>query len=135
MFGRAVRLRCLLCGQGRLFASFWRLNPSCSACGLEFNRERGYFAGGMELHWLLSFVIPIVGYTIFRTSIPQIWLWMLFAAAFALGFYRHSRSFWMCIDYWIDPVDRELPHVEDFIGCSRDDCPCEECVRRRQLVG
>lgn len=111
-----------------------RLRRECSSCGLRYQRERGYFVGGMEFHWLVTFVVPAVGYLALRESIPSLWAWMALAVGLALGTYRHARAAWICVDHLVDPVAGELPKAEDVLGGSRDDCPCDECAARREPV-
>jgi uncharacterized protein (DUF983 family) len=46
MFGRALRLRCPNCGQGKPFVSWFRMRSQCEVCGLAFERgEQGYQVG------------------------------------------------------------------------------------------
>lgn len=45
-FGRALRLRCPHCGQGKLFTSWFRMRSRCTVCGLKVERgEEGYQVG------------------------------------------------------------------------------------------
>ena len=46
MFGRALRLRCPNCGQGKPFVSWFRMRSQCEVCGLAFERgDEGYQVG------------------------------------------------------------------------------------------
>jgi uncharacterized protein (DUF983 family) len=46
LFGRALRLRCPHCGQGRLFTSWFRMRERCPVCGLKVERgDEGYQVG------------------------------------------------------------------------------------------
>jgi uncharacterized protein (DUF983 family) len=46
LVGRALRLRCPNCGQGRLFLSWFRFRERCPVCGLKVERgEEGYQVG------------------------------------------------------------------------------------------
>ena len=46
MLGRALRLRCPNCGQGKPFVSWLRMRSQCEVCGLAFERgEEGYQVG------------------------------------------------------------------------------------------
>ena len=41
LLGRALRLRCALCGQGRLFRGWLAMHPKCANCGVKsFYRPR-----------------------------------------------------------------------------------------------
>ena len=37
---RGLRLRCPVCGQGRLFRTYFTMHESCSCCGVRFAREQ-----------------------------------------------------------------------------------------------
>ena len=55
MFRRAFRLRCPACGGGPVFLSWFRLAPSCPACGLRFERgEEGYWVGSYMFNIVAS---------------------------------------------------------------------------------
>ncbi|MGH7511766.1 MAG: DUF983 domain-containing protein [Gemmatimonadales bacterium] len=46
LFGRALRLRCPNCGQGKLFTSWLRMRDRCPVCGLKLERgEDSYQVG------------------------------------------------------------------------------------------
>ena len=46
MLGRALRLRCPNCGQGKPFVSWLRMRSQCEVCGLVYERgEEGYQVG------------------------------------------------------------------------------------------
>src|SRR3978361_101312 len=52
-FRRALRLRCPVCGEGRLFAG-WTMHALCPACGFPFDREPGYWTNAVTLNFLLT---------------------------------------------------------------------------------
>ncbi len=62
--GRALRLRCPHCGEGRLLVHWFRLHDRCPVCGLALERgDEGYQVGsytlnivGVELLFALCFV-------------------------------------------------------------------------------
>jgi uncharacterized protein (DUF983 family) len=46
LFGRALRLRCPNCGEGKMFSSWLRMRARCPVCGLKLERgEEGYQVG------------------------------------------------------------------------------------------
>src|SRR5688572_17047130 len=70
ILSRGFRLRCPLCGQGKLFSGFFRMHPTCRVCGLKFERDVGYFVGGVELHWIVTYVAGILGYVAVQHLVP-----------------------------------------------------------------
>ena len=49
---RAMGLRCPRCGRSPLFTGLVRMVPRCPVCGLDFERETGYFIGAIYYHML-----------------------------------------------------------------------------------
>src|SRR4051794_36123645 len=45
---------CPRCRQTRIFSRLLQMNPRCSACGLVFDREPGYFLGAMIVSYIVS---------------------------------------------------------------------------------
>ena len=43
LIGRALKLRCPRCGQGKLFNGWFTMPERCSHCGFKFERDPGYF--------------------------------------------------------------------------------------------
>ena len=60
---RGIRLRCPVCGEGKLFASFFRMRGECERCGVDFERESGQWLGSMDINLTLSLFLllaPVV---------------------------------------------------------------------------
>ena len=109
---RGLRQRCPLCGEGRLFRGWFRMHRDCPVCGLRFERERGYFVGGMELHWISTYVLGIALYFIADPLLPPgplgiLTVYMPFVLGMSALLYRPARSCWMALDNLFDPVERE----------------------------
>jgi uncharacterized protein (DUF983 family) len=47
MILKILALRCPTCGKGSLAAGLYKTAPSCSHCGMVFEKEAGYFAGAI----------------------------------------------------------------------------------------
>ena len=56
--GRALRLRCPVCGQGQLFRRFTML-VHCAHCGFHFEREVGYFTNTAVINYAVA-SLPIL---------------------------------------------------------------------------
>ena len=65
--GRGLRLRCPRCGEGKLFKGLFAMADACSSCGLDFQREQGYYIGAMYINYgmttliLLGVSLPLIG--------------------------------------------------------------------------
>ena len=106
---RALMLRCPDCGIAGIYESLLQVRHHCTNCGLLFQREQGYFTGALYVNIavaegsvLLAFLICLlVGVS--NTD-------RMFAILIGIGamtpllFFLHSRSFWLCFDYLVDPT-------------------------------
>lgn len=101
---RGLRLRCPHCGVGRTFDGWFKPNRTCTACGVQFERQDGESVGGMYINLGVAELIAIPGFFLVHAAfappvIPHIIAWVIFNVLFCLGFYRNSRSLWMAISY------------------------------------
>ena len=108
LFVRALRLRCPVCGRGKLFASWFRMYESCSWCGHHFEREEGYFVGAMALNLIVTEVIILAAVIVLLVAhvpiLPAIVIGVILGVGGPLLFFRHARSFWMALDLIIHPL-------------------------------
>lgn len=107
LLGRALRLRCPRCGQGRLFTGWFHMPPRCEDCGLLLEREPGYYLGAIYFNYGVTAILVTAGYFIgfFATSIPNqaLLAWLLaFCLLFPLWFFRYARSLWLAFDELFD---------------------------------
>lgn len=47
----ALRLRCPVCGRGRLFSGWFAMHPRCPACGLDLRRAPGFYLGSIYVNY------------------------------------------------------------------------------------
>jgi uncharacterized protein (DUF983 family) len=104
---RAARLRCVRCGEGKVFAGLFRMHPRCASCGLKFEREPGFFLGAIYINYGVTALTVTAAYLVgfFAAGIrPQTLLWSLtaFCVLFPLWFFRYARSFWIGWDELVD---------------------------------
>lgn len=108
LFWHALLLRCPYCGKGRLFSHGYTMNDHCSNCGWIFDREEGYWTGAIAINLVVAEMIgalAAVPLAIAQASpvlVMGIGIPLLIALPFL--FYRHSKSFWMAIDFMLHPV-------------------------------
>jgi uncharacterized protein (DUF983 family) len=109
--GRGLRLRCPRCSEGRLYTTFFRMNRTCSVCGLGFYRESGYYVGAMMINYGITAFLVLVVYLLSRLA-PEMWhaspelkiaTWMCAAIIVSLLLVRTTRGLWLAFDYWVEP--------------------------------
>ena len=107
---RAIQLRCPRCGEAPLFANLVRMVPCCPVCGLDFERETGYFIGAIYINYGLTVGLAVAGYFLLEAWLapPTGWQvagWGAFAVLFPLWSFRYSKSLWLALDHLVDPTD------------------------------
>lgn len=104
---RALRLRCPRCGRGKLFAGLFRMNKQCSECGLDLEREPGFYLGSIYFNYgltalaVVAVYVPAVAMGHGRNS-PLLWGTLAFCLLFPLWFFRYARSLWLSMDHYWD---------------------------------
>jgi uncharacterized protein (DUF983 family) len=87
------------------------MNDRCPVCGLQFDREQGYFLGAMIVSYLLSIpillLLMVVCWWLTGWPWPRLTLvaWLTFILLVPT-MVRFSRVLWIHLDRSIDP-DRE----------------------------
>jgi uncharacterized protein (DUF983 family) len=108
---RGLRNCCPNCGESTLFreGSWFQLNKACPACGLQFERDEGFFIGSMSLNYgvtLVVFVTPVIVLAyrgVIGTTLATV-LAGIGAIGFPVLFYRSSRSWWLMQYYTLFPL-------------------------------
>lgn len=100
-------LRCPVCGKGKLFKSWFKMNERCPVCNLKFEREEGYFSSSMAINLVISELL-IAAFTVPLAIMIPLWQLFLFGAPVVillpLLFFHHSRSLWLSMDYYLHPL-------------------------------
>lgn len=115
LYGRALRLRCPHCGEGRIKGSWMKMKRACPACGLRTERgEEDFFLGAMMSNLVLAeflVVLTVVGIVVVLWgSVPWdalIWISLGLAAVAPFLFYPFGHSIWLASDILIRPVTAE----------------------------
>jgi uncharacterized protein (DUF983 family) len=116
MLGWALRLRCPVCGMGKLFCGWFRMPERCTHCGFRFERGPGYWLGSIYVNYGLTALLVTIAYFVlfFTDALPQtavLWLLTAFCVLFPLWFFRYGRSIWIALDLYFDP-DQDEPVEE-----------------------
>src|SRR5579859_5550878 len=112
---------CPRCRMGKIFRSnlyrgvdwgiYWgfpKMNDCCSACGLLFNREPGYFLGAMYISYTLGLAVVatfgVILWVLTGWGFTKVAIWALaFFLPFAPMLTFLSRVLWIYLDQMIDP--------------------------------
>jgi uncharacterized protein (DUF983 family) len=102
--------RCPRCGGRKIFASWFRLEPACPACGYSFERESGYWVGAIQVNLAVteSLFMLVFLITLFATMPAVPWQPLLIVAlvtnaVFPWFFYPYSKTLWMALDLYFHP--------------------------------
>jgi uncharacterized protein (DUF983 family) len=113
LLGRALRLRCPLCGGGRLFRNWILMHERCPHCGVKFEREPGFFLGSIYINYGLTALLVAIAYPLlsFNNLAPKGLLLagsLAFVVIFPLLLFPWARSLWLGFDQWHDARDGEI---------------------------
>ena len=106
---RSLKLQCPACGRASIVERPFHVKARCSACGVIFKREDGFFVGAIMANVVTTeFMILIVYFAclLFTTAGDQTMLTILFivGVTFPLAFYHHSWSLWLGFDHLIETL-------------------------------
>lgn len=112
LLGRAMRLRCPICGHGRLFRNWLVMHEHCPHCGMKFEREPGFFLGSIYINYGLTALIAAIVYPVllFNKIVPETPLLaatLAFVVLFPILVFPWARSLWLGFDEWRDPREGE----------------------------
>lgn len=96
---RGLRLRCPVCGQGKLFRTYFRMHETCSVCGVGFAREHGQWVGSLDINtFVVAFGLMIASAFAPAWPLPiTLAVWGAAAILVPLATFRFSRGLWTAI--------------------------------------
>ena len=96
---RGLRLKCPVCGEGRLFATYFVMNKNCPVCGVGFAREHGQWVGSLDINTLLTAVVlmAFVGFGPLWSLPTSLVVYCSAAVIFPLLTFRPVRGLWTAI--------------------------------------
>ena len=105
--GRCLKLECPACGRANVFGRPFNLKARCTACGVIFKREEGFFVGAIMANVVATEILILVVYflCLLLTNLDeQKMLTALFVVGitFPLVFYHHSWSLWLGLDHLLE---------------------------------
>ncbi len=107
LIGRALRLRCPRCGQGKLFLGWFTMPERCSACSFKYERAPGYFLGSAYINYGLTAVTLTAMYFFLHFGLDLSNRELAaplaaFCVVFPLLVFRHARALWLALDCHFD---------------------------------
>jgi uncharacterized protein (DUF983 family) len=108
---RAIRRRCPRCGSSEVWASFMRMRPHCTACGLQLDRgESDYFYGAYMLNFVAAELVPVIVFVVWLVAAwpnPPWNLLMVVTAVLAIAspilLYPTTKALWLALDLMFRP--------------------------------
>lgn len=96
---RGLKLRCPVCGRGRLFKSYFVMNERCACCGVGFAREHGQWVGSLDINtFATAFLLMIgVGFGPLWSLKTMLIVWCSAAVLLPLATFRFARGLWTAI--------------------------------------
>ena len=109
---RCLKLQCPVCGRASIVERPFNLKHRCTACGVIFKREEGFFVGAIMANVVATEVFILVVYfacLLLTNFSDRTTLTILFVAGvtFPIAFYHHSWSLWLGLDHSIEGLPRE----------------------------
>lgn len=113
LLGRALRLRCPLCGLGKQFRGWISMHKTCPHCAIKFEREPGFFLGSIYINYGLTALIVSIAYPVllfngFASETPLLIGALVFVVVFPVLLFPWARSLWLGFDQWHDPREGEV---------------------------
>ncbi len=103
--------RCPVCLEGKPFDGLLHMHRTCPRCGIQFERETGFFLNAMFFAYALGFVVlaPSALYLYLTGASTALFTGVMAAEILLLWplVFRYSRILWMHVDQMLDP--RRIP--------------------------
>ena len=99
MLRTTLRHTCPACGEGRLFASAYRMNDRCSSCGIDLlGRDGAHYGGPIALGYGIGGMVGVAVFTalLLRFGFRPWIVWVTVAAVVlsVLSTFRHCKAWW-----------------------------------------
>jgi hypothetical protein len=91
--------------------------PTCSECGLNYEREPGFYLGSIYVNYgltaLVTTILYLVGFSYGINDQVLLATLAVFCALFPMLIFRHARAVWLAFDQFWDPQEKsdDRPNV------------------------
>lgn len=103
--GWGLTLRCGRCGSRGLFHGWFRMVPRCPRCGLNFERDEGYWTGALAMNFVLTGgLFAVVFVALVAATAPNVPVGPLLAVLVPITVlapivgYPVSKTLWVAVD-------------------------------------
>lgn len=119
MLGRALLLRCCVCGSSHIFTRYTRMVERCPRCGYLFERIEGQYIGAVGMNTIVTFGLMLVALVAgLVITAPDIATVPLLVITLAIGgivpvlFYPFSKTVWTAVDLRMNALEPgEAPNL------------------------
>lgn len=102
-----LELRCPHCMEGQVFSGFLKMNENCPVCGIEYEREHGFFMMSIFIGYILGFIAVVPFMVALFLMNAQVYAYFVVSAVLLIPLspfiFRYSRILWLHIDEILDP--------------------------------
>lgn len=112
LVARGLRKRCPVCEAKGIFQSWSQLKDRCPSCGYKFAREEGYWVsaiivnvGVIQTMFVVLFIVVVIATAPDVEWGPLLLAGGLMNVIFPIFFYPYSKTVWMAIDLYFNPVE------------------------------
>ena len=83
------------------------MHERCQHCGIQYEREPGFFLGSIYINYgltalIVAIVYPVLLFNEIVKETPLLIGCFLFTLIFPVLLFKHSRSLWLGFDEWYD---------------------------------
>jgi len=109
--GHCLKLRCPVCGRASIVERPFNLKHICSACGVIFKREEGFFVGAIMANVVATeaFILLVYFACVLFTNLSDgatLTILFVIGISFPLAFYHHAWALWLGMDHLIEGLSR-----------------------------
>jgi uncharacterized protein (DUF983 family) len=106
-----LRCRCPHCLKGEVFSAFLKMYETCPVCGIEYEREHGFFMMSIFFGYILGFIAVVPVLVVLFLMDASILAYFVVSAVVLIPLspliFRYSRVLWLHLDELMDP--RSVP--------------------------
>jgi len=120
---RGLRVKCPVCGQGKLFRRWFTMLQRCPQCDLKFERLEGHWIGAVAVNTMVTFGIMFVALgVVMIVAYPEYPIRTMLAVLLPIPIlaplllFPVARTFWMAMDLLFRPPEPEEIHSEFLPG-------------------